>query len=48
MLQLQSQLQANQLEIANRERAIAGLEATHQRVSGRLNSHQARNNNSLN
>jgi uncharacterized protein involved in exopolysaccharide biosynthesis len=38
MLQLQSQLQANQLEIANRERAIAGLEGRINEYQGRLNS----------
>jgi polysaccharide chain length determinant protein (PEP-CTERM system associated) len=37
LLQLQSQLQANQLEIASRERAIAGVE-------GRINEYQARLN----
>jgi polysaccharide biosynthesis transport protein len=38
MLQLQSQLQANQLEIASRERAIAELEARINEYQGRLNS----------
>ena len=38
LLQLQSQLQANQLEIASRERAIAGLEARINEYQGRLNS----------
>ena len=38
MLQLQSQLQANQLEIASRERAISGLEARINEYQGRLNS----------
>lgn len=37
-LQLQSQLQANQVEIANRERAIASLEARINEYQGRLNS----------
>ena len=41
MLQLQSQLQANQLEIASRERAIAGLEARINEYQGRLNSEPA-------
>jgi protein tyrosine kinase modulator len=39
LLQLQSQLQANQAEIANREQAIAGLK-------GRVNSYQDRLNSS--
>jgi succinoglycan biosynthesis transport protein ExoP len=38
MLQLQSQLQANQMEIASRERAITGLEARINEYQGRLNS----------
>jgi len=38
MLQLQSQLQANQIEIQNRERAVAGLEARISEYQGRLNS----------
>ena len=38
LLQLQSQLQANQLEISSRERAIAGLEARINEYQGRLNS----------
>ena len=38
MLQLQSQLQANQSEIQNRERAIAGLEARIGEYQGRLNA----------
>jgi polysaccharide biosynthesis transport protein len=38
LLQLQSQLQSNQLEIASRERAIAGLEARINEYQGRLNS----------
>lgn len=38
LLQLQSQLQANQLEIANRDRAIAGLQAQINEYQGRLNS----------
>ena len=38
MLQLQSQLQANQLEITSRERAIVGLEARINEYQGRLNS----------
>jgi polysaccharide chain length determinant protein (PEP-CTERM system associated) len=38
MLQLQSQLQANQLEISSRERAIVGLEARINEYQGRLNS----------
>lgn len=38
MLQLQSQLQANQIEIQNRERAIAGLEARIGEYQGRLNA----------
>ena len=38
LLQLQSQLQANQLEISNRERAIAGLEARIGEYQGRLNA----------
>jgi succinoglycan biosynthesis transport protein ExoP len=41
MLQLQSQLQANQLEIASRERGIAGLEARIGEYQGRLNSEPA-------
>lgn len=38
LLQLQSQLQANQLEIASRERAISGLEARINEYQARLNS----------
>lgn len=38
LLQLQSQLQANQLEIASRERAIAGLQARIGEYQGRLNA----------
>ena len=38
MLQLQSQVQANQLEIASRERAIVSLEARINEYQGRLNS----------
>jgi succinoglycan biosynthesis transport protein ExoP len=38
MLQLQSQLQANQTEIQNRERAIASLEARIGEYQGRLNA----------
>jgi polysaccharide biosynthesis transport protein len=38
MLQLQSQLQANQIEIQNRERAISGLEARIGEYQGRLNA----------
>jgi len=41
LLQLQSQLQANQLEIASRERAITGLEARISEYQGRLNSEPA-------
>jgi polysaccharide biosynthesis transport protein len=41
LLQLQGQLQANQLEIASRERAIAGLEARINEYQGRLNSQPA-------
>lgn len=41
LLQLQSQLQANQLEIASRERAISGLEARINEYQGRLNSQPA-------
>jgi polysaccharide chain length determinant protein (PEP-CTERM system associated) len=41
LLQLQSQLQANQLEIASRERGIAGLEARISEYQGRLNSEPA-------
>lgn len=41
LLQLQSQLQANQLEIASRERGIAGLEARINEYQGRLNSEPA-------
>jgi polysaccharide chain length determinant protein (PEP-CTERM system associated) len=41
MLQLQSQLQANQLEITSRERAIAGLQARINEYQGRLNSEPA-------
>lgn len=38
MLQLQSQLKANQIEIQNHERAIAGLESRVGEYQGRLNS----------
>ena len=38
MLQLQSQLQANQIEIQNRESAISGLEARIAEYQGRLNA----------
>jgi polysaccharide biosynthesis transport protein len=38
LVQLQGQLQANQVEIANRERAMAGLEARINEYQGRLNS----------
>jgi len=38
LLQLQSQLQANQLEIQSRERAIAGLESRIAEYQGRLNA----------
>jgi len=38
LLQLQSQLKANQMEIANRDRAIAGLQARVNEYQGRLNS----------
>ena len=38
LVQLQGQLQANQLEISSRERAIAGLEARISEYQGRLNS----------
>jgi len=41
LLQLQGQLQANQVEIANRERAISGLEARVNEYQGRLNSQPA-------
>ncbi len=41
LLQLQGQLQANQLEIASRERAIAGLESRINEYQGRLNSEPA-------
>lgn len=41
LLQLQSQLQANQLEIASRERAIASLQARIGEYQGRLNSEPA-------
>ena len=41
LLQLQSQLQANQVEIAGRERAIAGLEAKINEYQARLNSQPA-------
>jgi polysaccharide chain length determinant protein (PEP-CTERM system associated) len=41
LLQLQSQLQANQLEIASRERAISGLEARINEYQGRLNMEPA-------
>jgi polysaccharide chain length determinant protein (PEP-CTERM system associated) len=41
LLQLQGQLQANQLEITGRERAIAGLEARINEYQGRLNSEPA-------
>lgn len=38
LLQLQSQLQANQLEISSRERAIAGLQGRINEYQGRLNA----------
>lgn len=38
LLQLQSQLQANQVEISGRERAIAGLQARIAEYQGRLNA----------
>ncbi len=41
LLQLQSQLQANQVEIANRERGIAELEARIGEYQGRLNAEPA-------
>jgi polysaccharide chain length determinant protein (PEP-CTERM system associated) len=41
LLQLQSQLQANQLEIASRDRAIAGVESRINEYQGRLNSEPA-------
>lgn len=41
LLQLQSQFQANQIEIQNRERAIAGLEARIGEYQGRLNAEPA-------
>jgi polysaccharide chain length determinant protein (PEP-CTERM system associated) len=41
LLQLQSQLQANQVEISGRERAIAGLEAKINEYQARLNSQPA-------
>lgn len=41
LLQLQSQLQANQLEIASRERATASLQARINEYQGRLNSEPA-------
>ncbi len=41
LLQLQSQLQANQVEIAGRERAIAGLEGKINEYQARLNSQPA-------
>ena len=41
MLQVQSQLQANQTEIANRERAIAGLQTRIGEYQGRLNEEPA-------
>jgi succinoglycan biosynthesis transport protein ExoP len=41
LLQLQSQLQANQLEIASRERGIAEVEARINEYQGRLNSEPA-------
>jgi uncharacterized protein involved in exopolysaccharide biosynthesis len=41
LLQLQSQLQANQVEITSRERGIAGLEARINEYQGRLNSEPA-------
>ena len=41
LLQLQSQLQANQLEITSRERAIAGVEARINEYQARLNSEPA-------
>ena len=41
LLQLQGQLQANQIEITNRERAISGLEARINEYQGRLNAQPA-------
>jgi succinoglycan biosynthesis transport protein ExoP len=41
LLQLQSQLQANQLEISSRERSIASLEARINEYQGRLNAEPA-------
>jgi polysaccharide chain length determinant protein (PEP-CTERM system associated) len=41
LLQLHSQLQANQVEITSRERGIAGLEARINEYQGRLNSEPA-------
>jgi uncharacterized protein involved in exopolysaccharide biosynthesis len=41
LLQLQGQLKANEVEIANRERAIAGLEARISEYQARLNSQPA-------
>ena len=41
LLQLQSQLQANQLEIASRERTISGLQARIGEYQGRLNAEPA-------
>lgn len=41
LLQLQGQLQANQAEIANRDRSITGLEARINEYQGRLNSQPA-------
>jgi LPS O-antigen subunit length determinant protein (WzzB/FepE family) len=41
LLQLQSQAQANQTEIANREKAIAGLKARINDYQGRLNAEPA-------
>jgi uncharacterized protein involved in exopolysaccharide biosynthesis len=41
LLQLQSQLQANQVEIAGRERGIAGIEERINEYQGRLNSEPA-------
>ena len=41
LVQLQGQLQANQLEIAGRERAIAGLESRINEYQGRLNAEPA-------
>jgi len=41
LLQLQGQLQANQMEIASRERGIAGLEARISEYQGRLNAEPA-------